>query len=138
MKHHVRERGEEHLFYIDSAGIGGWHTGELADARMRGHAARRGYELTSRARKFYPEADFPAFDMIIGMDDQNIRDLQEMATTGAEREKIYKMTDFCTRHPGYTTVPDPYYGGDAGFELVLDLLEDGVEGLFAYIEGLSQ
>ena len=58
---------------------------------------RRGYDLTSLSRKFYPDADFSDFDMIIGMDDQNIRDLQRMATSEEERNKIHKMTDFCQR-----------------------------------------
>ena len=96
---------------------------------MQHHAKRRGYELTSRSRKFYPSADFKEFDMIIGMDDQNVRDLRALAETEEELGKIYKMTDFCRRFSYRTAVPDPYYGGDAGFELVLDLLEDGVEGL---------
>ena len=85
MKHYVKERGQEDQFYIDSAGISGYHSGDPADKRMQSHAIRRGYDLTSLSRKFYPDADFENFDMIIGMDDQNIRDLQRMATSGEER-----------------------------------------------------
>lgn len=129
MKHYVKEKGWEDRFFIDSAGLSGWHSGGPADERMQHHAKRRGYELTSRSRKFYPSADFKEFDMIIGMDDQNVRDLRALAETEEELGKIYKMTDFCRRFSYRTAVPDPYYGGDAGFELVLDLLEDGVEGL---------
>lgn len=129
MKHYVKERGLEEQFFIDSAGISGYHSGDPADKRMQQHAILRGYELTSLSRKFYPDADFEDFDMIIGMDDQNVRDLRQMATTEEERGKIYKMTDFCQRFSYRDSVPDPYYGGDSGFELVLDLLEDAVEGL---------
>lgn len=129
MKHYVKERGLEEQFFIDSAGISGYHSGDPADKRMQQHAILRGYELTSLSRKFYPDADFEGFDMIIGMDDQNVRDLRQMATTEEERGKIYKMTDFCQRFSYRDSVPDPYYGGDSGFELVLDLLEDAVEGL---------
>lgn len=129
MKHYVRERGLDDLFYIDSAGISGYHSGDTADERMQRHAIRRGYELTSLSRQFYPDADFAGFDMIIGMDDQNVRDLRRMANTGEERDKVYKMTDFCHRFSYRDSVPDPYYGGDTGFELVLDLLEDAIEGL---------
>ena len=129
MKHYVKERGLEERFFIDSAGISEYHSGDPADKRMQQHAIRRGYELTRLSRKFYPDADFADFDMIIGMDDQNVRDLQRMATTEEERGKIYKMTDFCQRFSYRDSVPDPYYGGDSGFELVLDLLEDAVEGL---------
>ena len=70
----------------------------------------------------------------IGMDDQNIRDLQRMATSEEEKNKIFKMTDFCQRFSYRDSVPDPYYGGDSGFELVLDLLEDAVEGLLDQLE----
>ena len=101
---------------------------------MQAHAIRRGYELTSLSRKFYPDADFENFDMIIGMDDQNVRDLRRMATTEEERGKIYKMTDFCRGFSYRDSVPDPYYGGAAGFELVLDLLEDAVEGLLEQLK----
>lgn len=73
--------------------------GDPADRRMQSHAIRRGYDLTSLSRKFYPDADFSDFDMIIGMDDQNIRDLQRMATSEEEKNKIFKMTDFCSVFP---------------------------------------
>ena len=118
MKYYVKDRGLEEQYYIDSAGISGYHSGDPADRRM----------------KFYPDADFSDFDMIIGMDDQNIRDLQRMATSEEEKNKIFKMTDFCQRFSYRDSVPDPYYGGDSGFELVLDLLEDAVEGLLDQLE----
>lgn len=133
MKYYVKERGVEDQFCIDSAGISGYHSGDPADKRMQCHAVRRGYDLTSLSRKFYPDADFSNFDMIIGMDDQNIRDLQRMATSEEEKNKIFKMTDFCQRFSYRDSVPDPYYGGDSGFELVLDLLEDAVDGLLKYL-----
>jgi protein-tyrosine phosphatase len=134
LKHRVEERGLADSFYIDSAGTGGWHVEELPDARMMLHGARRGYAFTSRARQFSPRTDFAAFDMIIGMDDQNVADLQAMASTDEERAKIHRMIDFCHHFPGHAGIPDPYHAGAAGFELVLDLLEDGVEWLIAYVE----
>lgn len=129
MKARVKEAGKENEFFIDSAGLYSGHAGSLPDERMRKHASRRGYILDSRARTFYPSADFADFDMIIGMDDQNIRGLKQLAETDEERNKIFKMTDFCQKNSHYTIVPDPYYEGADGFELVLDLLEDAVEGL---------
>lgn len=129
MKALVVKEGLEKEFFIDSAGTSGWHTGDEADARMKSHARRRGIELTSISRKFYPDSDFEEFDMIIGMDDQNIRDLRLVASNKEERSKIYKMTDFCLRFDYVDSVPDPYYGGDQGFELVLDILEDACESL---------
>ena len=127
MKQKVREQGLEHSFYIDSAGMHGWHEGELPDSRMRTHASRRGYALTSRSRPIKYD-DFEKFDLIIGMDDSNIQDLNRMAPNRESRRKICRMTDFCRTHKA-DCVPDPYYGGASGFELVLDLLEDACDGL---------
>jgi protein-tyrosine phosphatase len=122
-----RENATEQ-FKIDSAGLLGYHQGELADSRMRFYAGKRGYTLTHRSRPF-SRADFDCFDMIIGMDDQNIAGLKQLAMTLEEDAKIYRMTDFCQQIQA-THVPDPYYGGDQGFENVIDLLEDACEGLY--------
>jgi protein-tyrosine phosphatase len=115
-------------FGIDSAGTSAWHAGEPADQRMQKHAQKRNYNLTSISRKFDPETDFDQFDMIIGMDDENIATLKSLARNLQDLKKIHKITDF-SKEWKYTEVPDPYYGGDEGFELVLDLLEDSCEGL---------
>lgn len=114
-------------FIIDSAGLIAYHQGELPDSRMRAHAARRGYNLTHRSRPV-KAADFDKFDLIIGMDDQNIRGLMNLARTPEQTAKIHKMTDFCVNLQA-AEVPDPYYGGEQGFEYVIDLLEDACEGL---------
>ncbi len=119
----------------DSAGIVGNHEGERADNRMRTHAARRSYDLTSISRQFKFKTDFDTFDLIIGMDDQNILDLQSQARNESDLKKIVKMTNYCSKFKHYTTVPDPYYGGEAGFELVLDLLEDACDGLLNELNG---
>lgn len=115
-------------FDIDSAGTTGYHAGQPADRRMQTHAIKRGYNLTSISRKFDPTTDFDYFDLIIGMDDENMYSLKEMARNEADLKKLHKMTDF-SKIMDYDEVPDPYYGGDAGFELVLDLLEDSCNGL---------
>jgi protein-tyrosine phosphatase len=125
----VNDNGYVDSFEIDSAGIGGWYAGEPADIRMRKHARKRNYNLTSIARKFDPRTDFDQFDFIIGMDDENISDLRRMARNGEDKGKIFRMTDF-RKMFNYHSVPDPYYGGEDGFELVLDLLEDAGLGLF--------
>lgn len=124
----VNNAGLQEYFEVDSAGISGWHSGEPADARMQTHAVKRNYNLTSISRKFNPHTDFAHFDYIIGMDDENMNSLRNMASGKDDLQKLYKMTDFCMQF-GYNEVPDPYYGGAAGFELVLDLLEDACEGL---------
>ncbi|MBN1987628.1 MAG: low molecular weight phosphotyrosine protein phosphatase [Prolixibacteraceae bacterium] len=124
----VQKEGLAEKFEIDSAGTSGWHAGEPADKRMQEHAIKRGYNLTSISRKFNPEKDFNRFDMIIGMDNQNVETLKSMTRNGKDLAKIYKMTDFA-KEWNYDEVPDPYYGGEEGFELVLDLLEDSCNGL---------
>ena len=124
----VDERGLTERFYIDSAGIGGWHIGDLPDKRMRVHARPRGYELTHRARKV-TASDFDEFDLIVGMDAGNIDDLNSLAATIEQQDKVVMMGDYIRRYPNYDHVPDPYYEGSEGFELVLDLLEDACDNL---------
>lgn len=127
MKKLVKDAGMEARFEIDSAGIIGYHEGEPADQRMRAHAARRGYVLDSISRPVRI-ADFFDFDLIIGMDDKNISDLKRKAPDLESESKIHRMTQF-SRNKLYDYVPDPYYSGEEGFELVLDLLEDACSGL---------
>lgn len=131
MKKLVRDAGLEKSFFIDSAGIMGYHEGERADDRMRGHAARRGYVLDSISRPVRTQ-DFYDFDLIIGMDNRNVDDLKSKAPDLESVAKIHQMTEY-SRNKLYDYVPDPYYGGASGFELVLDLLEDACEGLLKTI-----
>ncbi len=129
----VEEKGESHHFVIDSAGTSDWHRGEPADKRMQKHAVKRGYNLTSLSRPFETE-DFDKFDMIIAMDHENMEELKKRAVRKSDLDKLYMMTDF-SRKFKYDYVPDPYFGGDEGFELVLDLLEDAGEGLLEFVNG---
>ena len=124
----VDARGLTDRFCIDSAGIGGWHIGDLPDKRMRVHARPRGYELTHRARRVQA-SDFEDFDLIVGMDAANVDDLCQMAMTLEQQSKVVMMGDYIRRYPHYDHVPDPYYEGSEGFELVLDLLEDACDCL---------
>ena len=133
MKALVEKKGLADKFEIDSAGTAGYHSGEPADQRMQRHAVNRNYNLTSISRKVNARVDFDYFDYIVAMDDQNVEDLEMMAQNDVQRAKISKMTDYCRTYT-HTSVPDPYYGGAAGFELVLDLLEDACEGLIEHIE----
>ena len=127
MKSLVEQAGMEHCVEIDSAGLLSYHQGALPDERMRMHARKRGYELISRSRPI-GTSDFFSFDLIIGMDDANIEELQQRAPGLEESKKIHRMTDYCQRMQ-MDHVPDPYYGGHSGFETVLDLLEDACGGL---------
>lgn len=119
-------------FHIDSAGLISVHQGELADSRMRFHASRRNYSLTHYSRPVSKD-DFDRYDMIIGMDENNISGLKRLASTRQHEEKIHLMTDFCKTYED-NFVPDPYYGGEKGFEHVIDLLEDACEGLLLKIK----
>lgn len=131
MKKRVRDAGLSDRVVIDSAGIHGYHEGESADSRMRMHGGRRGYRFDSRSRPVRM-SDFYDFDLIIGMDDSNVADLKRKAPDMESLGKIRRMMDFA-RDKMYDHVPDPYYGGASGFELVLDLLEDACGGLLAFI-----
>jgi protein-tyrosine phosphatase len=117
---------------VDSAGILGYHAGELPDQRMRQHGGRRGYRFDSRSRKVTTD-DFYRFDMIVAMDDRNYDDLLYLTPDLESRNKIRKMADFLRKIP-YDHVPDPYYSGASGFELVLDLLEDGCQNLLEEVK----
>lgn len=119
---------------VDSAGTYGGHRGELPDPRMRQAAARRGYVLTHRSRRIVEE-DFDRFDRIIVMDDGNYEAVHRLAPSRAAAEKIYRMREFCTAYPDRTYIPDPYYEGREGFELVLDMLEDGCRNLLRDLFG---
>lgn len=116
---------------VDSAGISGWHEGDLPDERMRAHGEKRDYDFNSRARQFR-ESDLEKFDYIIVMDNSNYTHVKSLASNKEQLDKISMMTDY-SRQYNHDHVPDPYYGGASGFELVLDLLEDAVEGLLQAI-----
>lgn len=129
--HMVKEAGLENEISVDSCGTTAHHEGEPADIRMREHSKQRGYDLKSIARGIQ-RGDFEEFDYIITMDNSNYNNVVAMAAD-IQKHKIKKMTDFCTDHP-HDQVPDPYYGGPEGFELVLDLLEDACKGLLKHIQ----
>jgi protein-tyrosine phosphatase len=119
-------------FQVDSAGTGGWHVGELPDARMRRHGEKRGLRFETRARQFSVR-DFERFDHIVVMDDSNYLDVMSLASSEPDRQKISKMAAYHSSG-SVAEVPDPYYGGGEGFEQVLDILEDACEHLLRKIK----
>ncbi len=129
----IEQYGQQERISCDSAGTAAYHEGEPADYRMRQFALKRGYKLTSISRPVNSTIDFDRFDYIVGMDRQNVRDLKAMARNATDLQKILLMTDYCA-DGNYDSVPDPYYGGAAGFELVLDILEDACDGLIRQIK----
>lgn len=130
-KNQIFKAGLLNSFTIDSAGIIDAHQGELADHRMRLHAAKAGYTITHRSRPVKPE-DFDKFDLIVAMDNQNVSGLNQIAKTKEQKEKIMKMTDFSNLFKG-ESVPDPYYGGDAGFLKVIEMLEESSQSLLNHL-----
>lgn len=127
----VDEAGLSDKIEVESAGTGDWHVGQLADPRMRGHAEKRGYHITSRGRTV-AASDFDYYDKIVAMDNSNVKNLQRKCPT-KYLYKIDKMTDYA-QSTVHSEVPDPYYGGDAGFQLVIDLLEDACKGLLEKVK----
>ena len=114
---------------VDSAGLIDYHEGEFPDPRMRHHAHLHGYNLTHRSRPI-TVGDFHRFDIIVGMDTNNIRQLMRLAPDSESRNSIVLATQYlCTIDAD--TVPDPYYGGDSDFEYVITLLEDIADGLLS-------
>lgn len=105
--------------HVDSAGTSSYHIGEPADKRMRAAAHKRDYDLTSRSR-MVTRRDFADFDLIIAMDRNNFRELSLLVE--GTSPKLHLLSDFLDDN-WPRDVPDPYYGGDEGFEQVLDMLE---------------
>lgn len=126
----VAERGLEEQVEIDSAGVGSWHVGEPADARMREAASKRGYDLSSRARQV-SEGDFNHYDLIVAMDRSNHGDLSALRPGDAGAE-LRLFSDFLPAGSP-EDVPDPYYGGPQGFDRVLDLIEEGAEAILDHL-----
>lgn len=112
---------------IDSAGTGDWHIGQPPDERAQRAAKRRGYDLSALRGRQIGAADFARFDLIIAMDDANASALADVCPP-EYRDKIRLLMEFATRDDSRVVV-DPYFGGDEGFERVLDQCEDACEGL---------
>jgi len=131
MLHEVERKSLSSKFQIDSAGTSAHHVGEPADARMREHAQRRGVFLGSTSRAFDAKNDFNDYDLILAMDNSNYKNILAMNPSGEHHHKVRMFCDFCHNRQE-TEVPDPYYGGSKGFEQVLDIVEDGVQGILQY------
>ncbi len=131
MKKLITQAKLENDFFIDSAGIHGFHIGEKPCDRMVNHAKKRGYILDSRARQLQ-KSDLIEFDFIVTMDNDNYNDVRSLDYENHYTNKILKMTNFITNR-SVNEIPDPYYGGTAGFELVLDLLEEAIPNLITSI-----
>jgi protein-tyrosine phosphatase len=128
MRRLVEQAGLADRIEIESAGTGGWHAGEPPDRRATFAARRRGIALDGAARQITAD-DFARFDLVIAMDRSNLRELLAIAPDEEAAEKIRLLREFDPAASGDLDVPDPYYGGDRGFENVLDLVEAACRGL---------
>jgi len=129
LKKKLKDRDLEKLFVVDSAGTGGWHVGNLADPRMRETALLRGIELTSRSRQI-EENDLYEFDHILVMDKDNLHAVKLLTKNklNSVKSKIKLILSY-SKDSQLDEVPDPYYGGQNGFDKVLDLLDNAIDGL---------
>lgn len=136
LAHRIAQLGLEHLIEVDSAGTSAWHIDEAPDARSQAVAKKRGYDLSEqRGRQVSPE-DFESFDFILAMDRENLHNLRRICPAGFSGH-LGLFLDFGTGGQGLE-VPDPYHGGPAGFDRVLDLVEDAVDGLLNHIKSLPK
>jgi protein-tyrosine phosphatase len=118
--------------HVQSCGLGDWHVGQLPDERMREAAQIRGYTLSSRAQQF-EDPFLDQFDLILAADSMVLNDLHRYAKTPDQKAKIHLITRFSSSYEGQD-IPDPYYQGEGGFQLVLDMIEDSCEGLIEYLK----
>lgn len=127
LQHLVNDAGRQDEFEIESAGTIGFHVGEPPDRRMQQSMRARGIPVIGRSRKLQA-ADLEHYDLILAMDYDNLADAKALDPSEKNHHRIRLFCDYCTEHHE-RQVPDPYYGGDRGFEHVLDLIEDGCRNL---------
>jgi len=131
-RHKVTAAGMDELIEIDSAGTHAYHVGEPPDRRAQAAALKRGFDLSQqRARRVRP-ADFAEFDYVLAMDRPNLEDLLAICPEHLQ-DRVSLFLDFAAQ-AATREVPDPYYGGGNGFEIVLDLVEAAAEGLLIHIQ----
>ena len=129
----VRARGLERHYHVDSAGTGAWHVGEKPDVRSIAVARKNGVDLASRARQVHAP-DFSDFDYVIAMDQQNLSDLRALARAHGGEARIHLLREF-DPEPGDHQVPDPYYGGEEGFDEVFTMVHRACSALLDHLEG---
>lgn len=131
LRHYVADRGLTDKIDIDSAGTGAWHQGEPPDQRMTAAAKRKGFILSGKARKVTSK-DFQKFDFILAMDQSNLDSLESFQPESS-RAKLHLFRAFDPVPDGLDT-PDPYYGGQAGFDEVVQIVDRTCQALLDYLE----
>jgi protein-tyrosine phosphatase len=123
----VDEAGIADQFEVESAGTIGFHIGSDPDLRMQQTMRARGIPIIGKSRQL-GVADLEYYDLILAMDKENLAGARKLDPSQAHWPKIKLFSEYCTAHDE-TEVPDPYYGGDQGFEHVMDMIEDGCDNL---------
>lgn len=129
----ARERGVEGKYHLESAGTSAYHVGEPPDHRMRQVAEEKGFKYTGRAKQFWAD-DFDRFDLVIAMDQENLRYLQFKAASEEDLNKLHLMREFDLASGPEMDVPDPYYGGLDGFSVTFDIVKRSCQGLLEALE----
>ena len=129
----IKEKRIEDRFLVDSAGTGSWHVGKKADSRMRFAAKDRKIDITSKARQI-SKNDFQKFNYILTMDDSNYKNVMSLkkGETNSDLCKVLKIQEFAKSF-NEKEVPDPYFGGNEGFDYVLDILTDSTTGFLDHV-----
>jgi protein-tyrosine phosphatase len=128
LRNRLREEGLSGRVFVDSAGTHFYHVGEPPDPRAQASARQRGYDISDlRARQLSPE-DFHTFDYLLVMDYKNLRAVESLRPCGESKAHVALLLSYA-EGAQHEEVPDPYYGGEEGFQHVLDLVESAVEGL---------
>ncbi|WP_024544490.1 low molecular weight protein-tyrosine-phosphatase [Picosynechococcus sp. NKBG15041c] len=132
MRHLIEQAGLADKISCDSAGTSSYHIGAAPDRRMQAAAQKRNIRLVGSARQF-SAADFETFDLVLAMDRANYRDILSLDRAGIYQDKVKMMCDYAANFTD-SEVPDPYYGGQSGFDYVIDLLLDACQGLLTEIK----
>jgi protein-tyrosine phosphatase len=127
LRQRVAQAGLSERIAVQSAGTHAYHVGEPPDARSQAHARRRGIDMSDLRAQHLSAADCEVADHVLVMDEGNLQRTLAVCPP-AHRHKVRLLTEHCSRYTA-RAVPDPYYGGEAGFEQVLDLIEDACDGL---------
>jgi protein-tyrosine phosphatase len=127
MEYRLRIAGLDGQIVADSAGTGGYHVGDPPDERAIEAAARRDIDISKQRARRVASDDFVSFDYLLAMDEDNLWQLRERCPA-AQSPKLRLLMEFAAEHEGLE-VPDPYYGGNEGFERALDLIESAVDGV---------
>lgn len=132
----LNQNGWENLVHVDSAGTYSGHCGDAPDTRSQIHATRRGYDMSHLKARGVTTYDIDEFDLILGMEETHVKSLKQLAKDDEQKQKIQKYLNFSEKFKGHN-MSDPYYGGDQGFENVLDQIEDATKGIIQHLRDIG-